>query len=345
MRQLITGMFVLIAFPTMVNAQFTITLNPTENMSQDAIDGFRRAGDFWESVLDDDMNVNLDIDFRELGFGILGQAGSTTQDTNVSDYYTALGGDITSLDDAAAVGGLSGLDGNGALSFRTQVNTEGRSTAISLDNDGSFNNRVLDLNTANAKALGLFSGSADTADASITFSSRFLWDFDQADGVDSGRQDFVGVAVHEIGHALGFVSGVDTVDVVIEFFGDDLDDESVFSGLDMFRYSTDDGILDLSVGEDSYLSLDGGATNLGLFSTGGFNGDGQQASHWKDNLGLGIMDPTANPAGSINVVSDLDLMALDVIGYNLTINAVPEPSSAMILGGIIAFGLLKRRRV
>lgn len=345
MRQFITGIFVLLAFPTMVNAQFTITLNPTQAMSQDAIDGFRRAGDFWESVLDDDMNVNLDIDFRQLNPGVLGQAGSQTQDTNVSDYYTALGGDITSVDDAAAVGGLSGLDGNGALSFRTQVNTEGRSTAISLDNDGSFNNRVLDLNTANAKALGLFSGSANAADASITFSSRFAWDFDQSDGVDSGRQDFVGVAVHEIGHALGFVSGVDTVDVFIEFIGADLDDDSVFSGLDMFRYSTDDGILDLSVGEDSYFSLDGGATNLGLFSTGGFNGDGQQASHWKDNLGLGIMDPTANPAGSINVVSDLDLMALDVIGYNLTINAVPEPSSAMVLGGLIVFGLVKRRRV
>jgi hypothetical protein len=43
------------------------------------------------------------------------------------------------------------------------------------------------------------------------------------------------------------------------------------------------------------------------------------------NPALGIMDPTANPAGQINIPSALDLRAFDAIGWQL----IPEPSSAL----------------
>ena len=61
-------------------------------------------------------------------------------------------------------------------------------------------------------------------------------------------------------------------------------------------------------------SLDGCATSLGTFSTGVVHGDGRQASHWKDNLGLGIMDPTAG-TGELLTVTALDLTAFDAIGW------------------------------
>jgi len=156
--------------------------------------------------------------------------------------------------------------------------------------------------------------------------------------VGAGLEDFVGVAIHEIGHALGFVSGVDTVDFSIVDMSD-LDGFAVYSTLDLFRY-TADGVLDLAAVSDSYFSLDGGFTDLGLFSTGSENGDGAQASHWKDGMGLGIMDPSANPAGQINTVSGLDLIAFDAIGWNL----IPEPSTALM--GIFAAMLacVRRRR-
>ena len=137
--------------------------------------------------------------------------------------------------------------------------------------------------------------------------------------------------------ALGFVSGVDTVDAYIGN-ATNLDNFAIYSTLDMFRYSAA-GTLNLAAGSAGYFSLDGGTTNLGLFSTGSFHGDGRQASHWKDNLGLGIMDPTANPAGQINTPSALDLVAFDVIGWTL----IPEPS-AFLLGSFGMLLALGRRR-
>ena len=90
---------------------------------------------------------------------------------------------------------------------------------------------------------------------------------------------------------------------------------------------------------DKYLSLDRGATNLGLFSNGVNRGDGRQASHWKDDLGLGIMDPTAAPGEQL-VLTNRDLIAFDVIGYRL----VPEPGSVALMGiGVVALVVIRVR--
>ena len=61
----------------------------------------------------------------------------------------------------------------------------------------------------------------------------------------------------------------------------------------MFRYSAASfalGAIDWTADtRNKYFSLDGGVTAGPLFSTGRNFGDGQQASHWKDSLGIGIM--------------------------------------------------------
>lgn len=325
-----------------------IQLNAAPGMDANALAGFQIAASYWEARLMDPVQVNIDIDFSALSPGVLGQAGSSQVVVPVSMFFGALGTDASTSYDTLAVGNLPTLSGLGGVSFLTQANTEGGSLAISLDNDDSNNNLYLALNTANAKALGLY--SSPDADAAITFSSGFAWDFDSGDGVGAGLQDFVGVAIHEIGHALGFTSGIDVVEMGIDGvpgadppFDEpfDLEDYAVFSSLDMFRYGSV-GQLDLSVGSASYFSLDGGTTNLGLFSTGSVYGDGNQTSHWKDNLALGIMDPTANPAGQVNTPSTLDKIALDVIGWDMNY-AVPEPSSLLMLAlGSLMLG--RRRR-
>ena len=78
------------------------------------------------------------------------------------------------------------------------------------------------------------------------------------------------------------------------------------------------------------------------FSTGRTWGDGQQASHWKDNLGIGIMDPTAG-TGELLAIKPVDVAALDVIGWNLA--PVPEPATYALFGaGLLAIGLRRRRQ-
>jgi hypothetical protein len=327
---------------------FTIVLNPTAGMDPLAQDGFRRAADYWESQFTDPVTVNLTIGFSALGSNILAQAGSSWVQIPVASVKSAMTFDVTSTSDVAAISHFPALSSGYFLSFLTQKDTEGGSTAVSLDNDTLVdgpnwynNNAFLDLTTANAKALGFSLTNPPLADASITFSSAFSWDFDQSDGVGPGLQDFVGVAIHEIGHALGFVSGVDTVDYAISR-QIDLDPYAIYSVLDLFRYSAA-GTLNLAAGAEAYFSLDGGVTSLGGFSTGVEQGDGRQASHWKDNLGLGIMDPTANPAGQINTPSELDLLVFDVIGWD-RISPVPEPGSVFGLMGLLCSSLLLRRR-
>jgi len=46
----------------------------------------------------------------------------------------------------------------------------------------------------------------------MTFNSEFNFDYDSSDGITAGYYDFETVALHEIGHVLGFVSVVDAID-------------------------------------------------------------------------------------------------------------------------------------
>lgn len=333
----------------------------------EALAGFQEAAAFWEGIFLDDVTVNLNISFDTLGAGILGGASSNYGLYAYQDVAFAMFGDETSTFDATANASLPcdlsqdstpvfGVPGVCALQF---LDDEGGVSG--LDNDGSVDNFALAITQANAKALGFtdggFAGGYNGIDGSITFSNTFNFDFDLSDGFDAGAFDFVGVAVHEIGHTLGFVSGVDTYDV----FGSpsspnydpnfDLDGFVVASSLDLFRYSAESvaqgfGVLDFRPGADAYFSLDNGTNNLAPFAEGSFHpdGDGRQASHFKDNLGLGIMDPTFAPE-EVGMASIMDVVAFDVIGWDVAAfqTPVPEPTT-IALFGLGALGLAARRK-
>jgi len=316
-------------------AALTFNLTPDPGMDQQAVDGFVEAGELWSSLFSDDVTVNIDIGFQPLDPGVLGQASSTRGTVTFSNFKTAMSLDATSTDDATAVANLPAGSAFDMLINRTANHPDGAGSATPyLDDDGDANNMNIRMTTANAKALGLLSPTDSGSDAAITFNSDFTWDFDRSDGISGGSFDFVGVAAHEIGHALGFISGVDVLDTNSSdpFFNDD--QFTFVSPLDLFRFSNESvgegaGVIDWTADDRSkFFSIDGGATNLGTFSTGVVHGDGRQASHWEDSLGLGLMDPTFS-SGEFGDITALDIQSFDVTGWDLAslTNVIPAPGA------------------
>lgn len=291
---------------------------------------FQTAADHWSSILTDDITVNVSVDFTSTAAGV-GQTLPVSLTKPLSDVRTALDADRRSVADDTAVAHLP--VGAGAALYTTDFDTG----LPLLDDNDTDNNQVLLLTRANAKALGLVPPTSPSSDGTIKFLSTVVYDYDPSNGIGAGRYDFIGVAMHEIGHLLGFVSGADVVDLRSKQSGPaynagiDQDNYIVARPLDLFRQSTDA----IAAGADfdlradkapKFLSLDHGATQLGEFSTGVYNGNGRENQHWKDNLNLGIMDPTLALAEAAKL-SALDVLTLDVIGWDPRMDYGDAPDS------------------
>lgn len=302
--------------------------------------GFSAAAAYWQSVLTDNVTLNFNVGFTSVGFAptTLGQTSSSSGQKTQVAWRSAITADATTA-----------LDG------------------IATTHLATFSNVNVSLNTALQKALNLYTGTASAIDATITFNSARPFDFDPRDGFGTVSSDFISVAVHEMGHALGFTSNV----------GSNSTNSSRPANTDMFRYQN--GAFSMLWGGSPYFSIDGGATEVFGRSDFANGADGFQTSHWQEaprqhdgvtctitTPQIGVMDPTGGLCQQ-GIVTAQDLALFDAIGWNLNTNillqpgyqkftsqilqdylnatAVPEPASGLLLlAGLGLTGAALRRR-
>ena len=291
----------------------TFKFNYAEHTPQHTITAFEEAGAIWARHLQDNIALNIDVSYGELPDGMLGGARPGMIRTNWADAFQQFEQDQTSDDDKTAFAHLPDLN---------TLYLDSKKNHIDFGDSSS-----LWLTRANAKALGIVAGSDLASDGEIRLSNSILWGFDLSDDISSDQYDFVATALHEIGHVLGVISGVDILDLHqqnLAFEGQDTGEAEIYvTSMDLFRHSgkikrknSRDITLD---NRKKYFSLDDGATRIAYFSNGlstGSSTGGYQASHWKAGVD-GIMQPSLKP-GEHNSISALDLRLMDALGWDLT---------------------------
>ena len=306
---------------------FNFTYAPGTTFEQKV--GFEMAGQIWSSYLQDDFTANIYIETTDsLAENVIGGAlPGIEAGKQYHEYRKKVEQDVTSTIDSIAMNGLD------SLSHKYDVFQAVYNGKLVKDM-----NR-LNVTRANAKAIGLISDNSDL-DGYILMSDlsniNANWNYDVlGNTVSDNSLDFLSVALHEVGHVMGFVSGVDNsnwLNIMTEHEanGDLIKRDRIkfFNPLDLYRFteaSAGMNAVDISIGGNSYFSIDGGITNSGNFATGqaiSAGGDGYQASHWekRDSDVLGIMDPVLG-MGQKREITDLDLTAFDALGYDLSNSA------------------------
>ena len=288
------------------------------------------ASQLWSDRFSDNVTLDVAVRFSNESPG----AASTLIDFSYAAVRAALVSDQTSAEDAIALTHLPNAPTFKMLLNYTTNSPRGfESPTPYLDNDNDANNSTIRMTTSNAKAMGLnlndgtlagtFLGGDETRDLVIILPENSLsglpWDFDRSNGIAAGTVDFIGIVAHEIGHALGFSSGVDILDR-----GAPRNDEewTWVNTLDLFRYSAasvaaGSNVIDWTTSNtDKYFSIDGGITQLASFGRGIVHGDGVFPGHWKQDS-AGFMSATLSPfIGREGNISALDALALDVIGWD-----------------------------
>ena len=148
--------------------------------------------------------------------------------------------------------------------------------------------------------------------------------------------DFISVATHEMGHALGFTSNVAQTTT----------NASRPANADLFRYKN--GVWDITWDGKPYFSINGGATEF--LGNAGFSAgpDGYQTSHWREGARIhdgtsctqlrepqvGILDPTGGLCQE-GIVTAQDLAIFDAMGWNLNQDILQNPTYAKTTSSIL----------
>ncbi len=242
-----------------------------------------------DNLITNPIILNISVGYGEvngvpLGAGDLGEGGPAAgQDVTYAQLRSYLGGNSTSPVDASSVANLPAADPTGGSAFFISSSQE--------------------------KAWGLLAANATGVDGSVGFTSTYPdLNYDPNNRSSPTGIDFVGVAEHELTHAMGRIAGLMP---------------GGYTALDLFRYSAP-GMLQLAGGQPAYFSVDGGKTALDSFDTVSDYGDWNNASAGPD-----LFDAFAD-FGVENPITPVDITAMDAIGFSVAGNDTPPSASFLV---------------
>ena len=165
------------------------------------------------------------------------------------------------------------------------------------------------MNTAEAKALGIFSGSPTASDGTMTFNPNQSYTFDPANRRVTGEYDFIGMVEHEFSELMG------------------RDSQLSFSQLepyDLFRFSAPTSpSFSVTPGQNVYFSTDNGTTRLATFNS-------NSSGDFMDLDGSVANDPfnAFASTGQAYPLNSVDLLSFNAVGFE---SAIPEPAEIILV--------------
>jgi hypothetical protein len=313
----------------------TLTLRGTQQLeaNQPAKAAFMQAANMWMSIIKSPITMIVDVDFGTTRFGTPYEEdvlGATSSQIIGSD-------DIYPVVRSSLVGGAVNAQQLAVLNAFTGTNvptTLGNTASVAAP-------------ASVFRAMGIIEPNADPPNETnlgnvpkIGFNSAFKYDFDPSNGIDSDKIDFVGIALHEIGHALGFSSEVGfkelepTTDIGV-------------STWDLFRFRPGISLATfpsaqrvLASGGTQVFFIGGQEIALATGRPDGTGGDTDQASHWKDDQGtgnyIGLMDPSARD-GQLLTITQNDRDALEFFGHTLALPTALPGDTIPLASGVPQF--------
>jgi hypothetical protein len=250
-----------------------------------------------ESFFSDPITITINISFQPLAPGVL---GGTSPSYGFVDYGPMRAQLVSDMD--------------GSDTLQTSLPT-GTTCPVRYGSGGAVTNENRVFTTfANWKAMD---GTVAGADANMTFSTNFSFDYDPSNGVGGSSFSFQDVVIHECGHAMGFDSGID-------FRNKDMET------MDLFRFQNTDGTGDYNPDTLAEFTVrprlmafnsPNDQHNSDLISAEYRMSDGSpnQGSHFREQVpNIGLMDPSIGPGESFYPAfySTADVAMFDVIGYD-----------------------------
>lgn len=315
-----------------IGLDIILRATPQLEANATAVAAFEAAAERWESIVKSPVTMILDVDYGPLRFGtpyaanVLGststprfQLTTTTirqyadslksRNPGLANIYDAIPDPMPNTANVALPRPSGGLSNLQAIGFSDP----------NPDPDPSVN------------PFGTV--------AAIGFNSAFTYDFDPSNGITAGQTDFDAVVVHEIGHALGFISvigGNSGFPLTWDLYRVR---PNVVTNLATFNTAPRVLTPGPSATGGDHVYWDGYREYELSTATGGrTGGDGQQSSHWRADenrpatLGIertiGIMDPTIS-AGVRDTIRLPDKRAMALMGWQIEFGNLIAPATEL----------------